>query len=422
VNIISRKYILYIILIFFIFLSACSGSSESTGLLTDDFLKYENKEPDTPTPVVLSPASITGRVIDFRTLSPVPGAKVNLEGIITTYTDNNGNFTINNITFSSSDTSNTSITKKITVTALSYVSISEDITVSAGSNIAADFRLDRKTGVTSGLVILNTISVQGARVLIGDTEGTTNINGYFSIDNIPVGSQPLKVYIGTVLRLSTLYEVKEGANDLNINLDENSGDLVEISQLKGNIKDSKTGALLPDKLVTISGFPSVISGQSSSGDTGSESIKGFYILKNIPAGERVVTVVDPENKYFDFSQTVNLDPGENILDIQIIPKASAVNEMSNILGIVYDQDKNFVPGVFVRLRIFDELFNDYQMFEVMSQDDGWYNFTNIPQGNYLMTVIDPNIPKVYNDYFDDKVMLDDNTLIKNISLTTIGAP
>lgn len=419
-NVIRPKIILYIILVFFLFLSACSGSSESTGLLTDDFFKYENKEPDTSqtTPQLL-PAAITGKVTDVKTLVPIAGAKINLEGIITTYSDNNGNFTINNITFSSSDASTSSITKKIDVSALSYQAISENITISAGSTITADFRLDRKTGVTSGLVILDTMTVQGARVVIGDTEGTTNVNGYFSIDNIPIGSQPLKVYIGTVLRLSTLFTVKEGANDLNINLDENSGELVEISQLRGNIKDSKTGALLPGKLVTVTGFPSVISGQSSAGDTGTDSIKGLYTLKNIPAGERIITVVDPDNKYFDLSQNVVLTPGENYLDISITPKASAINEMSNIVGVVYNSTRNFVPGVFVRLRIFDELFNDYQMFEVMTQDDGWYNFSNIPQGNYLMTVIDPNIPKVYNDYFDDKVVLDDNTLIKNISLSEI---
>jgi len=404
----------------FIFLGACSGTSETTGLLTDDFLKFDNKITNISTSAVLSPATINGKVIDFKTLSPVAGAKINLQGIITTYSDNNGNFTINNINFSTVGTAETSITKKIEVSALSYETISENITISAGSNIAVDFRLDRKTGVTSGLVILNTISVQNAKILIGDIEGITNINGYFSIDNIPIGSQPLKVFIGDVLRLSTLYNIKEGANILNINLDENSGELVQISQLKGNIKDSKTNALLTDKLVTISGFPSVISGQSYSGDTGNDSIKGFYILKNIPAGERVVTVIDPSNKYYDFSQTINLLPGENIVDINIIPKASSTNEMSNILGIVYDNERNFVPDVLVRLRIYDEFFNDYQLFEVTSQDDGWYNFTNIPQGNYLLTVIDTNIPKIYKDYFDDSVILDDKTLIKNISISKIA--
>ncbi|PLX19446.1 MAG: hypothetical protein C0601_01800, partial [Candidatus Muiribacterium halophilum] len=253
---------------------------------------------------------------------------------------------------------------------------------------------------------------------LGSDQATSNVNGYYTFSDISTGTKNMKVMVNGVVRLSTLVEIKEGFQNLNINLDDQQGSITTFAKIEGTITDVKTGALLPGIIVNVSGYPAVVSGSEDSGDGTGNSIKGFYTLNNIPTGQRTVTFIDPSGNYYDYTKTIDLSEGENVEDITMTPKPYTTNETSNFAGIVKGPNEELVKDIVIRLRLFDSDLNVYNTYESTSEVDGWFNFIDIPQGDYILTAQDSRNPVSYSDYYKEDVSIDDGTLYMSIQMET----
>ncbi|MGM0608398.1 MAG: carboxypeptidase-like regulatory domain-containing protein [Candidatus Muiribacteriota bacterium] len=404
------------LIIFLIVITGCTSTSPSeSGSLMDEFLRGKTDDDTIRTQPSVEPGQISGRVRDLNTMEPVGGASVKLENHVTTYTDNDGYFEIKNIYIDSPEEEQGVFSGDIHVEYSSYETLSEPISVFQGQETEVDLRLRRQTALVSGHVILNNTYVNGAEIHLGSNSVLSNSLGYFSVENVPLGMNTLKVYINNELRLSTMREIEEDYNNLNINLNDYSGDFVETGTVQGNVKDETNGQILSGMITSISGFPAVLSGTKESGSGENSSIKGFYSLKNIPVGERTLTVIDPDGNYYDYTENINVETGINYLDVEMTPKPSAVSRLSNIVGIVTDEEGNLLENIRISLRVFDGE-ETYELDSDISKGDGWYSFSNIPQDRYIITAVDRRDPKVYMDYYDENIQLEDGTIYKIISI------
>ncbi|MGM0606815.1 MAG: carboxypeptidase-like regulatory domain-containing protein [Candidatus Muiribacteriota bacterium] len=390
------------ILLLQLFLFGCTSSD--SGTLSESFFNQPVSEDDSPSPVVYKPSSISGHVLDRNTQKPVIGAKVMLEDYTITYTDINGYYSINKILFPDAE----EVPKEtVKVEADTYDTLEEEIAFPSGENIKTDFGLNRITASLSGLVTENGNPESRVRIQIGDENTFSNTNGYFSFSDLAPGNHFMKIYTGAILRYSTIIELEENHTDYNINLDKNSGSLTEVSSLSGVVRDEITNALLTDIIVKVSGYPAVSSGMDESGDGNDDTLKSYYKINNIPAGQRTVTFIDPSGNYYDFTKTLDLTEGENTFDVMLTPKPHTVNETSNITGIVISDEDNLLPEINITLRLYNEVTGEYIPFVSKSEEDGWFSFSDIPQGNYIMTAVDTNIPKLYKDYYIVDLEIDD---------------
>ncbi len=419
----NLKILSIVIIIIFIelMLFGCNNSAGSTGSLTDDFLVYTDGEGQ---PIVVeenAPASsIAGYIKDIETLQPIAGAQIKIDGFLTAYTDVNGYYKVKSIYVdsSTSTTSTPSLSANIVIKAASYNDISDSLTVPQGTTVDASFMMTRQKGTISGLVIENSSSVANAEIKLGSDQATSNVNGYYTFSDISTGTKNMKVMVNGVVRLSTLVDIKEGFQNLNINLDDQQGSITTFAKIEGTITDVKTGALLPGIIVNVSGYPAVVSGSEDSGDGTGNSIKGFYTLNNIPTGQRTVTFIDPSGNYYDYTKTIDLSEGENVEDITMTPKPYTTNETSNFAGIVKGPNEELVKDIVIRLRLFDSDLNVYNTYESTSEVDGWFNFIDIPQGDYILTAQDSRNPVSYSDYYKEDVSIDDGTLYMSIQMET----
>ncbi|MFA7578073.1 MAG: hypothetical protein WC002_08430 [Candidatus Muiribacteriota bacterium] len=422
-----KKFFYLIILTSVIFgFTGCSGSSGTSGSLMDDFLGGGGSGGDSNNPgdgnvivaPVIKPATVSGRILDINTLRPIVGATVKLEGYLTTFTDSDGYYTINNI-YIDENNEKAIYKSQITASSPSYQTLTEPITIMQGETINAELRLFRQTAVVSGHVIENNNFISGARVNLGGESTITNALGYFTLTNVPTGNTHLTVFINNILRLSTMSQIKPDFNNLNINLNNNSGEFIEISSLQGNIIDSVTKQILPDMIVTVSGFPSTVSGMYYSGQGDPSSLKGFYSLTSIPTGKRTLTVVDPNGFFYDYTVHLDLNKGINYHDVEMVPKPSAVNKLSNIVGIIRDNQGNLLQDIEINLRVYDSSSINYDLYTYISEPDGWFSFVDIPQGRFILTAIDSRFPREYSDYYDENVNLSDGTIYKIITVNQI---
>jgi hypothetical protein len=405
-------FFLITVIVLQLFLFGCD-SSGSAGILTDNFFGDENvQNPTIPEEKNFEPASITGYIFDINTNEPISGALIKLENYITTYTDINGFFRISNIV---STTSTDILEKNLLVSAPTYNSITEPVSLPSGSTTNTIYKLSRKTGTVSGLLKEGIDSIPGAVITVGGKNTITNRNGYFSFENLPVGINDIKVYVNNVLRMSSMIEIIENYQNININLDNSHGDILEVSTIYGVIRDSQSNSLISDIIVSVSGYPSAISGTSTTGDGNNDTLKGFYFLNNIPTGKRVVTFIDPSGNYYDYSVTLDLLKGENNFDVTLTPRPHHMNETSNITGIVTARTNGLLlNGIEIRLRLYDAQTSNYIAFSVISENDGWFSFSDIPQGRYILTAVDTRNPKRYADFHQTDLVIEDGTQYMSI--------
>ncbi|MFA7578272.1 MAG: hypothetical protein WC002_09430, partial [Candidatus Muiribacteriota bacterium] len=157
-------FFLITVIVLQLFLFGCD-SSGSAGILTDNFFGDENvQNPTIPEEKNFEPASITGYIFDINTNEPISGALIKLENYITTYTDINGFFRISNIV---STTSTDILEKNLLVSAPTYNSITEPVSLPSGSTTNTIYKLSRKTGTVSGLLKEGIDSIPGAVITVG---------------------------------------------------------------------------------------------------------------------------------------------------------------------------------------------------------------------------------------------------------------
>ena len=131
-----------------------------------------------------SGGSVSGKVIDESTGQVLPGATVVLEGTTTgTVADYDGNFTLSNISPG---------TYNLVVNFVSYKTITQEVTVSAGQTATADFNLEydqlmMDEVVVTGVASRNSRSVSAIAVQRIDAEKLTELSNYNSVGQLVTG-------------------------------------------------------------------------------------------------------------------------------------------------------------------------------------------------------------------------------------------
>ncbi|SCG84500.1 bacillopeptidase F [Proteiniborus sp. DW1] len=135
--------------------------------------------------------SMTGRITDYDTGYGISGARVSISGTsLYGITDNSGYYTINNIPVG---------TQQITVTADGYQAVSGSVTIEANRTVTVNGTMKRENVVQTGTVtgrVVDYYSGSGisyARVSVGDKTTYTDSYGYYTLNNVPAGSQYMTV-------------------------------------------------------------------------------------------------------------------------------------------------------------------------------------------------------------------------------------
>lgn len=148
---------------------------------------------------------------------------------------------------------------------------------------------------------------------------------------------------------------------------------------KSSIEVVETGTIYGHVYLTGTTHP--ISGVkvSCEGITSTTDNSGEYELTGVPVGQRTITAT--KTGFEDYSETINVTPGENEHDIYMTSKNPC-----NLHGYV----KHRIDGAIQGAKVTVGDFTDW------TDANGHYQLPNIPQGKYAITCSHPN----YHDFSD----------------------
>ncbi len=231
-----------------------------------------------------------------------------------------------------------------------YVTMVLPIDVSAGENIVS-IELSADHGLLGGFIsdsytglFLDSVSVK----LIGIDTVLTTANGYYEIENVPIGIQhTLKAQLNGYDDYIDLIEVQTENNELNIEL------LADHGMLMGYVTDLTTGGAL-DSVAVILGS-----------DTARTETDGYYEFDNVPTGEQHTLTIQLAG-YEDYFSLTEVQVGDNVLNI----------ELSADHGLLMGYITDFTTGV-----LLDSVAVILELDTVTTGVDGYYEFESIPVGD-----------------------------------------
>lgn len=363
---------------------ACSSDESGGGGVLDSIMNQntlENAVNTTSEETI--PAYVLGRVVEEGTDKALNGVAITVEGYPTAYTPGDGYYRINGILLT--DTTEVQSGKTFTLTAEKegFLTHSQDILIRNSTEVKADVRLKRLYGTVSGSVRDASGPIANATIFFDDTILNTNSEGFYSVTNLPVGSVYIKIVIGTELKHAETRTISSGQQRLDFVLEDGGAQSGETAILSGVVTNKLTGAFLNNMLVTISGLPTVISGQDPTGSAPGGNANGYYYISGIPSGSRIITVIDPATppEYYDYFKVVDLNSGSNISNVEMSQIPGGAVETGNVQGTVQDENGALVSGA--DITIYRK--STSSGTGAVGSPLGWYSVEDIPTGNWTIT-------------------------------------
>jgi len=232
-----------------------------------------------------------------------------------------------------------------------YSIASSLITVSAGYN-TNNIVLVPNIASVSGLVTAaaDDASLAGVVVTINQYTDTTNVAGFYQITDIPVISNAsVSVVLSGYVTTFSVVDIDGGSNHLDFVLQENPG------TLSGWVRNATDGTI-------VAGVPVRIGQTTTTSD-----YEGFYQIGGLSTGPAMV--ICEQDGYTDFSSLVDIQAGENRLDLDLVPN------VGNVVGFLRDSLANLSLGD-------QSVYLGNEM--VTTGDDGAFSFESIALGQYSL--------------------------------------
>lgn len=216
-----------------------------------------------------SVGSVTGKVTNTSGAAIV-GASVGFGGGTAT-TDSTGAYTLNNLPTG---------TIQLVASAAGYSSQTQNVTVVAGTTVAANFTLAAAatTGSVSGKVtnISNGVALSGATVSWSGGTTTTNSSGIYTLNGVAAGTQSISAVANGYLKRTLTVSVPSGGTaTLNLSL-------ATAGKITAVVKNS-SGAAISGARITING------GVIATTVTGTTNTSGTFATSWIPVGSYTIT-------------------------------------------------------------------------------------------------------------------------------------
>jgi|GEM_PF-5826516 len=221
--------------------------------------------------------------------TPIPGVKVAAQNL-TTITDDNGQYRIDNLTSGSTI---------VTATRTGFQDFRQTVVLTVGDNaLAIQMTPTSGTAVLSGTVVTGTAPVSGVTVTVQGTGVVSDSAGRYLFTNLTPGTSVITATRTGFQNFQQSISIVGGQNTVNINLTPSS------TTLSGFVRKAD-GTGIGGARVTVQSI-------SATADS-----SGLYRITGLTPG--TVTVTSTATGFKNFTTTTVLTAGDNTLDIQMTP-------------------------------------------------------------------------------------------------------
>ncbi|MGG0853609.1 carboxypeptidase regulatory-like domain-containing protein, partial [Metabacillus fastidiosus] len=266
----------------------------------------------------------------------------------------------------------------VSASAQNYAATTAGVTVLANQISTVALTLIPNPGTVSGTVTSsNAEPLSNALLQITNSNGTvigsafTNSQGQYTITNVPTGSYNVTANTDNFSPSVVGVTIDPGENVTNVNfsLTPNPG------SLNGQIVNFQTGeAVVGASVIVRDALTQAIIASTTT------TIFGNYTINNLPPS--TVTVTAAKNRFGTSSVgAIIVSNGSTTANLALSPNTGAIN------GIVLDTNGNVVTGNNIEVQVFNE--NKILLTSVTANSDGTYTVSNLPPGNYFVTVTAP---------------------------------
>ncbi|MHC9539176.1 MAG: carboxypeptidase regulatory-like domain-containing protein [Vulcanimicrobiota bacterium] len=297
--------------------------------------------------------TVQGTVTDQTTSAKLSGVTVSI-GTLTTTTDANGAYTIQNVPAG---------TQTIAATKTGYTAVSSSVSVTAGQTTTKNISMSPGTaqvGTVQGTVTDQTTSAKlsGVSVAIGTLTATTDANGAYTIQNVPAGTQTITATKTGYTAVSSSVSVTAGQTTTkNISMTPGTA---QVGTVQGTVTDQTTSAKLSGVSVAIGTL------------TATTDANGAYTIQNVPVGTQSIAAT--KTGYAAFSDSVTVAASQTTTkNISMTPGTAQVG---TVQGTVTDQTTSAkLSGVTVSIGT----------LTATTDANGAYTIQNVPAGTQTIT-------------------------------------
>lgn len=298
------------------------------------------------------PYSVSGRITDSLTSSPIASVLITDGAGHIAYSDGAGNYILSGLSAGS-------YTLTAFMSGYTFVaSFTNPVTIVAANLTDKNFVGTSGSGnyTISGRITDGTNPIQGVTVSDGTRSATTNINGDYTITDVPYGSYIITPSMSGYSFSPAVMSVIVPPNATNKNFTATAQPTYTIS---GRVTDSNGD---PVANVSIT---------DGSGRTTSSDYNGNYTFTGIPAGPYTLTPSKSGNSFTPTTQVGSVPPNAVNRNFTAVPEATYT-----VSGRVTYLDGQPISGVTV---------TDAGGRSGVSDSNGDYTIIGVPKGNYALT-------------------------------------
>ncbi|MDP8208311.1 MAG: carboxypeptidase regulatory-like domain-containing protein [Candidatus Electryonea clarkiae] len=264
-----------------------------------------------------------------------------------------------------------------------YNTYNDEIVIDLGEN-TFNFEMIPLSPVSGTLTDIETGNpVEDASVTFGEEEATSDENGYWEVAPQAMGEYVIFIESDEYTSLTDSVEVEEGENTFNY-------ELMRLSEVSGTIIDVDTEEPIEDA--------SVMFGV----ERATTDENGYWDIPLQEQGAYRYTVT--ADHYYDYSDNVDVEQGDNVFDIELIPLAT-------LSGNITDSETD-LPLEGAEIILVDEFFD----YSAISDVNGDYSIIDIQADDYPVEI---SLEGYFN--YEDDIEIEERENIIDFAIDILSA-